>query len=108
MVGKASWYGPSMQGRKTADGERFDSRKLTAASTQLPMGSYAVVTNLINGRSVKVRVNDCGPAIHGRQLDLSTQAARKLGMIHDGTAPVKVRVVDVPRGAARCDSRVGS
>jgi len=102
-VGMASWYGPGLQGRRTASGERFDSRKMTAASTQLPLRSHAVVTNLKNGRSVKVRVNDCGPSVRGRQIDLSKQAARRLGMIRDGTATVKVEVVDEPAEAPRCD-----
>ena len=106
-VGKASWYGPRVQGRKTATGERFDSRKMTAASTRLPLGSHAVVTNLNNGRSVRVRVNDCGPFVQGRNVDVSKRAARQLGMIRDGTAPVAVRVVYVPRGAMRC-GRAGS
>ena len=107
MIGKASWYGPGVQGRKTATGERFDSRKMTAASTRLPLGSRAVVTNLNNGRSVKVRVNDCGPFVQGRNVDVSKRAARKLGMLRDGTAPVAVKVVYVPKGALRCD-RAGS
>jgi len=103
VVGEATWYGPGMQGRRTATGERFDSRKLTAASKQLPLGSHAVVTNLENGRSVRVRVNDCGPVPPGRKVDLSKQAARKLGMLHDGTAQVAVKVVAVPPGATKCD-----
>ena len=103
VVGEATWYGPGMQGRRTATGERFDSRKLTAASKQLPLGSHAVVTNLENGRSVRVRVNDCGPVPPGRKVDLSKQAARKLGMLHDGTAQVAVKVVAVPPSATKCD-----
>ncbi|MGD0119944.1 MAG: septal ring lytic transglycosylase RlpA family protein [Candidatus Binatus sp.] len=103
VVGEASWYGPGVQGHRTATGERFDSRKLTAASKQIPLGSHAVVTNLDNGRSVKVRVNDCGPVPPGRKVDLSKQAARRLGMIHDGTAQVAVKVTSVPRGATKCD-----
>ena len=94
MAGKASWYGPGMQGHRTATGQRFDSRKMTAASNELPLGSDAVVTNMKNGRSVKVHVNDAGPSVHGRKVDLSKEAARRLGMIHDGTAPVKVKVVN--------------
>jgi hypothetical protein len=90
VVGTASWYGPGLQGRRTAIGERFNSRKMTAAaSPQLPIGSRAVVTNLKNGRSVQVHVNDCEPGINHRKIDLSKQAARRLGMIHDGPRRLK-------------------
>jgi rare lipoprotein A len=91
-----------LQGQRTATGSRFDSRKLTAASSRLPLNSRAVVTNLKNGRSVMVKVNDCGPAKQGRQIDLSKQAARKVGMLHQGVAPVKVRIIDKPRNPRYC------
>jgi rare lipoprotein A len=104
IVGRASWYGPRLQGQKTATGVRFDSRKLTAASSRLPLNSRAVVTNLKNGRSVLVKVNDCGPAVDGRKIDLSKQAARKVGMLNQGVTPVKIRVVDKPRRPHYCSS----
>jgi len=75
IIGKASWYGQA--GQKTATGERLDPNKLTAASIQLPLQSHALVTNLENGRSVSVRINDCGPYKKGRQIDMSKRAARK-------------------------------
>jgi rare lipoprotein A len=101
-VGRASWYGNASAGRKTATGERLDPNQLTAASTQLPLKSQAVVTNLDNGRSVKVRINDCGPYTRGRKLDLSKRAAQELAMTHKGTAPVRIRLVDKPPDAAYC------
>lgn len=102
IVGRTSWYGPGMQGQKTATGGRFDSRKLTAASSRLPLNSRAVVTNLKNGRSVMVKVNDCGPAVDGRKIDLSKQAARRVGMLNQGVTPVKIKVVDKPRNPRYC------
>jgi rare lipoprotein A len=105
IVGKASWYGPGLEGRKTATGERFDSNKPTAAAKHLPLGSQAVITNLDNGRSVKVRVNDCGPVPKGRQVDLSRKAAQKLHMTHEGSAPVKIKIVDATPDAIACDGK---
>ena len=99
----ASWYGPGFVGHRTADGERFSPKNLTAASKDLPLGSRVLVTNLKNGRSVKVRINDCGPMRNGRKLDLSQKAARRLGMIHDGIIKVRIRIVETPSGAVRCD-----
>jgi rare lipoprotein A len=91
-----------MEGEKTATGGHFDSRKLTAASSRLPLNSRAFVTNLKNGRSVVVKVNDCGPAKHGRKIDLSKQAARKVGMLHQGVVPVKVKVIHKPCNPRYC------
>jgi rare lipoprotein A len=102
IVGKASWYGPTSARYRTATGERFDPRQLTAASTQLPLGSHAMVTNLENGRSVSVRINDCGPYVKNRNLDLSRQAAETLGMVHKGAAPVRINVVNVPPDPSYC------
>src|SRR3954467_1139922 len=76
--GEASYYGQEFQGRKTANGETFTQDKPTAASTELPLGTKATVTNLENGRQVDVRVNDRGPYAEGRVIDLSKSAARKL------------------------------
>jgi rare lipoprotein A (peptidoglycan hydrolase) len=105
IVGTASWYGPGLQGHRTATGERFDSHKATAAGKQLPLGSEAVITNLENGRSVKVRVNDCGPNPKGRKIDLSKRAAQKLHMTHDGTASVKIKVVEASPDATDCEGK---
>ena len=93
-VGLASWYGAQWQGRKTASGTRFDVRKLTAAHRSLPLNSHVRVTNLENGRSVVVLINDRGPYIGGRMIDLSTAAARRLGMIKEGLVPVRIEPVD--------------
>jgi rare lipoprotein A len=84
----ASWYGPSFHGRRTASGQVFDQERLTAAHKTLPFGTKLRVTNLRNGRSVLVTVNDRGPFVRNRQLDLSLGAARRLGIIRPGTAPV--------------------
>lgn len=88
--GKASFYGGSFHGRKTASGERFDENKPTAASRALPLGTKVTVTNQDNGKSVEVIVNDRGPYVDGRVIDLSTMAARQLDMIEDGVVPVRV------------------
>ena len=93
QVGLASWYGHQEQGRPTANGERFDQRKLTAAHRTLPLPSHVRVTNLENGKSIVVRVNDRGPFIPGRVLDLSTGAARALGIEKEGVALVRIVVV---------------
>jgi rare lipoprotein A len=92
--GQASWYGPGFHGRKTASGERFDQHQLTAAHRKLPLGTRATVTNLGNGRTVEVEINDRGPYVGGRIIDLSKAAARKLGMEHSGTAKVRVVVTE--------------
>jgi len=101
-VVKASWYGPGLNGHLTTTGERFDDNRLTAASTNLPLGSIVKVTNPDTGRSVRVRINDCGPYVKGRSLDLSKRAAEKIGITHDGVAHVKVTTVKVPADAAGC------
>ncbi|AWJ83494.1 septal ring lytic transglycosylase RlpA family lipoprotein [Azospirillum sp. TSH58] len=88
--GEASFYGGSFHGRKTASGERFDQNKPTAASRELPLGSKVTVTNQDNGKSVDVIVNDRGPYVDGRVIDLSKKAAKQLDMIEDGVAPVRV------------------
>ena len=88
--GRASWYGADFQGSPTASGELFDMYGLTAAHRTLPLGSRARVTNLDNGRSVVVRINDRGPFYDGRVVDLSYEAAREIGMVPAGTARVEV------------------
>jgi hypothetical protein len=100
---KASWYGGHFQGRRTASGERFNQNRMTAASRTLPLGSTVRVTNLDNGRSVDVRINDRGPYVRGRGLDLSRAAARKIGLAHKGVG--RVRVTPIRR---RRDSAVAS
>ncbi|MBI2234844.1 MAG: septal ring lytic transglycosylase RlpA family protein [Micavibrio aeruginosavorus] len=92
-TGIASWYGPGFQGKRTASGERFDTKELTAAHRTLQMPSLVRVTNLDNGRSVVVRVNDRGPFARGRVIDVSQRAAELLGFIGHGTAKVKLEVL---------------
>jgi rare lipoprotein A len=89
----ASWYGPGFDRRRTASGERFDMRQLTAAHRTLPFGSMVQVRSLINDRRVIVRINDRGPFSRGRVLDLSQGAASHLGMIGQGTHQVELKVV---------------
>ena len=89
--GVASWYGRHWRGRKTASGARFDERLLTAASLALPLATRARVTNLQNGRSVDVLVNDRGPYAGDRVMDLSQKAAAALGMTHSGLTQVVIR-----------------
>ena len=89
--GGASWYGPGFHGRKTASGERFNTHALTAAHRSLPFGTRLEVTNLENDRSVVVRVNDRGPFVRGRIVDLSLAAAKALGMAKDGVTRVRLR-----------------
>lgn len=95
-TGFASWYGEQFHGRPTASGETYDMHRHSAAHRTLPLHTWVEVTNLDNGRSLIVRVNDRGPFAHtgSRILDLSYSAARELGVVGPGTAPVRVRVVD--------------
>ena len=92
-TGIASWYGPGFHGKPTANGEAFDQNALTAAHRTLPMPSMVRVTNLDNGRSIKVRINDRGPFKNGRIIDLSRRAADLLGFRGRGTAKVRVKIV---------------
>jgi rare lipoprotein A len=89
-VGEASWYGPGFHGKETSSGETFDQKKMTAAHPSLPMGTEAEVTNLENKKKVEVKINDRGPYIDNRVIDLSKAAAEKLKMKEDGTAQVKI------------------
>jgi peptidoglycan lytic transglycosylase len=93
-TGQASWYGKALHGQRTASGERFDMHALTAAHRTLPFGTIVRVTNLKSGRSVNVRINDRGPFRSDRIIDLSYEAARKLGFVSRGTARVEITVVD--------------
>jgi rare lipoprotein A (peptidoglycan hydrolase) len=99
----ASWYGPGFNGCRTTTGERFNENAMTAASKTLPLGSHVVVTNPQNGRSVEVRINDRGPHVRGRTLDLSKRAAQKLGLTKKGVARVEITPSDAkhhPAGVA--------
>lgn len=100
QVGTASWYGPGFHGRETASGERFDQNGLTAAHRTLPLGTRAVVTNLENGRSVEVEINDRGPYAGNRVVDLSRGAAARLGMLDDGLARVRIAATPLAVAAA--------
>ena len=93
-TGQASWYGPKFHGRATANGERFDMNDLTAAHRTLPMPSMVLVTNLENGRSIKLRVNDRGPFVDNRIIDVSRRAAQFLGFERKGVARVRVQILD--------------
>lgn len=93
MHGIASWYGTVFQGRRTANGEIFDQNQMTACHKTLPFGSRVRVTNLRNGRSVVVRINDRGTLEPGRVIDLSNAAARQLHMVDAGLAPVALETL---------------
>ena len=93
QVGIASWYGRMFQGKKTASGEPYDMYAMTAAHPTLPILSYARVTDLANGKSVIVKINDRGPFLHSRIIDLSYAAAYKLGMLAQGSARVRVQSI---------------
>jgi rare lipoprotein A len=97
-IGVASWYGEEFDGIPTASGELFDMKELTAASPDLPLGTRLKVTNLHNNRSLIVRVNDRGPSLAGRLLDVSKAAAWRLGFMKAGIALVKIMVVSYPAG----------
>ena len=90
QIGTASWYGDYFQGRLTASGEPFDKRDFTAAHPSLPRGSFVKVTNLRNGKAVVVRINDRGPVVEGRIIDLSYNAARALGYSERGLQTVRL------------------
>jgi len=90
-TGKASYYANSFDGKRTASGETFHQRSLTAAHKTLPFGTRVTVINIANGKSVKVRINDRGPFVPGRIIDLSHKAASKIGMVNTGVANVEVR-----------------
>jgi rare lipoprotein A len=92
-TGIASWYGPKFHGKKTANGERFDQNSISAAHRTLPLPSMVRVTNLENGRAIRVLVNDRGPFAHGRIIDLSKRAAQLLGFVGKGTTKVRVEII---------------
>ncbi|NJN00912.1 MAG: septal ring lytic transglycosylase RlpA family protein [Aquincola sp.] len=92
-TGVASWYGPDFHGKRTANGEIYNMQRLTGAHTTLPLPSYVEVTNLANGRTIVVRINDRGPYKRGRIIDLSKQSASALGFKQQGTATVRVQYI---------------
>jgi rare lipoprotein A len=100
QVGIASWYGGKFHGRRTSSGEVFDMNDMTAAHPSLPFGTLVQVTNLENGRAATVRINDRGPFVRGRIIDLSYAAARVLGIVGPGTARVRI---EVEKGAPERD-----
>ncbi len=95
QYGEASWYGKQFHGRRTANGEFYDMYKISAAHRTLPLGSVVRVTRRDNGKSLKVRINDRGPFIRGRIIDLSYGAARAVDMVVDGVAPVRVELISL-------------
>ncbi len=98
-IGHASWYGPRFHGKKTASGVIFDQTEFTAAHRNLPLGSKVRVTNLVNEKSVDVEINDRGPFISGRIIDLSRAAASALEMLEDGITRVRVELLALPGDA---------
>lgn len=100
----ASYQGTDTAGRETASGEPYNPHKLTAASRNLPMGSTVKVTNPATGHSVKVLINDRGPFVRGRSLDLSKSAAEKIGIVHKGVARVKIAPISSQKHSAETQS----
>jgi rare lipoprotein A (peptidoglycan hydrolase) len=95
-VGSASWYGPGFDGKRTANGEKFDSEALTAAHPNLPFGSVVRVVNPRNGKFELVRINDRGPYQEGREIDVSYRVARKIGLVRSGVNRVRLELLEVP------------
>lgn len=93
LSGVASWYGPGFHGRKTANGEVYDQNLYTAAHRFLPFDTVVKVTNLNNGKEVLVRINDRGPYVDGRDIDLSYRAAKALDMVEEGVVPVRIDLI---------------
>jgi rare lipoprotein A len=104
----ASWYGPGFVGHTTSSGERFNPNELTAASKTLPLGSRVSVTNPDNGRSVVVRINDRGPFVRGRSLDLSHRAAQQIGLTGKGVGRVQVATANAPFNTGTESSRASA
>lgn len=96
--GIASWYGGKFHGRQTANGERYNKNGISAAHKTLPFGTIVRVKNLRNGKTVEVRINDRGPFIKGRIIDLSKGAAKKIDMINDGIVPVELTILKMGNG----------
>ena len=105
MDGRASYYGDPYHGRKTANGETFDKNKMTAAHRSLPFNTWVRVLNRLNGKEVDVRINDRGPFVAGRTIDLSEGAARKIDMIRSGVVPIRLRIIKEAPGDGRSNRR---
>ena len=95
-TGNASWYGPNFDGKKTANGERFNAESLTAAHPNLPFGSWVRIVNTRNGKFEMVRINDRGPYQEGREIDVSYRVARKIGLINSGVSQVRLELLQLP------------
>ena len=105
--GIASWYGPGFHGKRTANGEIYDMHAMTAAHKILPLGSIVRVVNKNNGRSLVLRINDRGPFVDDRVIDLSRAAAEKLDVVNKGTAPVRITAIDEAPQTASAVARAG-
>ncbi len=103
-VGNASWYGSEFNGKKTANGERFNSEALTAAHPNLPFGSWVRIVNTHNGKFELVRINDRGPYQEGREIDVSYRVARKIGLINSGVSQVRLELMQMPPKRTREDA----
>jgi rare lipoprotein A len=101
-TGIASWYGPGFRGKATASGDKFRPSKLTAAHKTLPLGTVVVVKRLDTGERVRVLINDRGPYVAGRIIDLSKKAGRRIGLMEDGHAEVKIKVVGCRDKFGKC------
>ena len=99
QIGEASWYGKPFNGKLTASGERYNMYAYTAAHNSLPFGSIVKVTNLKNNKSVIVRINDRGNFGGNRIIDLSYKAAKVIGIVNQGVAPVKIRVLSIKKSS---------
>jgi rare lipoprotein A len=106
IIGVASWYGPGFDGHRTSTGGVYDQNDMTAASVLFPLGSRVMVTNLDNGRAIEVVVNDHGPFLKSRTIDLSRKAADTLGMVQTGTAHVRVDLISAPPGSRPVGSQI--
>ena len=95
-TGNASWYGPNFDGKKTANGERFNAESLTAAHPSLPFGSWVRIVNTRSGKFEMVRINDRGPYQEGREIDVSYRVARKIGLINSGVSQVRLELLQLP------------
>lgn len=108
LNGNASWYGGKFVGKQTANGEIFNTKLLTAAHKTLPFESIVEVTNLANGKKIKVRINDRGPFIKGRIIDLSKKAASKIDILKSGTAKVSLKIIYMPTSPQVMDIQVAA
>ncbi|ACL04567.1 septal ring lytic transglycosylase RlpA family protein [Desulfatibacillum aliphaticivorans] len=106
QTGKASWYGKDFHGKKTANGEVYNMHAMTAAHKTLPLGTWVRVYNLTNGKTCDVRVNDRGPFVRGRIIDLSYSAAKEIGLVGPGVAKVRIKALAPPAGAVQGDRNV--